>query len=176
MIRPASVGRREVDALLDAGVTFVTGVADSVFTGLIAALEESELGRRYLLATREDNAVALAAGAHLAGERPLVFMESSGIGNAVDALTSLACVSRIPMVLLVAWAGYQGRDVPHHNSIGEGLADLLRALRVPALEVGMGDGPDRLGAVVGEAMALAVRDETPVAVLGIPRDLARTDA
>lgn len=157
-----------VDELREAGVTFVTGVADSAFKDLIAQLEETELERLYVLADREDNAVALAVGAYLAGRRPLVFMESSGLGNAIDALTSLAIVFETPLVLFIGWAGHEGRDVPHHNVIGEPLEPLLRTLGLPLVEVELDATPERTGAAVGEALRLAEEARRPAALLGIP--------
>ena len=162
-----------VEAIAAQGITFFTGVADSGFKRLITELEASELDRRYVLATREDNAVALATGAQLAGQRPLVFMESSGFGNILDALTSLAIVYDIPLVLFIAWAGYQGRDVPHHNSIGEPLEDILRALDVETVRVGLEDPPEAIAAAIGIALRAAEGRSRPAAVLGIPANLRR---
>lgn len=161
-----------------AGIRFVTGVADSAFLELIAELERSELNQSYVLATREDNAIALAVGAFLAGDQPLVFMESSGLGNAIDALTSLAIVYGIPLVLFIGWAGYKGRDVPHHNVIGEPLPSLLEALGVPTLEVGLNDSDEftTVAIAIEEAVVRANAAGRPVAVLGIPKDLQEADS
>ena len=158
-------------SLWQAGITFVSGVADSGVKELIAALESTECGRRYVLATREDNAVALATGAYLAGERPLVFMESAGVGNIVDVLTSLVSVYRVPLVLLVVWAGYKGRDVPHHNSIGEHLEGLFAALQVPTLTARFAQPFAATAVVIAAALARAEGEQCPVAVLGIPLEL-----
>jgi sulfopyruvate decarboxylase TPP-binding subunit len=158
-----------VDGLREVGVTFFTGVADSAFKKLIAELEATELEQLYVLADREDNAVALAVGAYLAGRRPLVFMESSGVGNAIDALTSLAIVCEAPLVVFVGWAGYEGRDVPHHNVIGEPLEPLLGTLGLPLVKVALDAAPGELAAAVGEALRLAESARRPAAVLGIPR-------
>lgn len=158
--------------IFEAGITFITGVPDSEFRKLIAELEDSELNRRYVPATREDNAIALAVGASLAGERPLIFMESSGIGNAIDALTSLATVYAIPLVLFIAWAGYKGRDVPHHNVIGESLHALLSSLGIPVFELNLGEPAASIASTIQEAITCANKVNKPVAVLGIPEELS----
>lgn len=156
-------------------IDFVTGVPDSDFKGLIADLETTQLGERYVLATREDNAIAMAVGARLAGRKPLMFMESSGVGNAIDALTSLAMVYEVPMVILISWAGYEGRDIPHHNVIGEPLRPLFETLGAPISEVRLGDPP----AAVAEAIKVALEESTdrslPAIVLGIPEKLEKGD-
>src|SRR5207248_2009444 len=102
-----------------------------------------------------DNAIALAAGAYLAGEIPLVFMESSGIGNAIDALTSLATVYGIPLVLFIAWAGYKGRDIPHHNVIGEPLQSILEALNIPTFTVHLRGTREAIAFAIQEAISSA---------------------
>jgi sulfopyruvate decarboxylase TPP-binding subunit len=161
------------EAISAEGISFFTGVADSGFKRLVSELESRELGRRYVLATREDNAVAIAAGAYLARQRPLVFMESSGFGNALDALTSLAIVYEIPMVLFIAWAGFEGRDAPHHNSIGEPLEAILRALKLDMVRVGLEDSPAAIARAVGAALRLAEAGCRPAVVLGVPSSLHR---
>ncbi|RAL24241.1 thiamine pyrophosphate-binding protein [Thermoflavimicrobium daqui] len=162
--------------IFERGFTFVTGVPDSEFKTLITELEANELGKRYVLATREDNAVSLAVGAYLAGERPLVFMESSGIGNAVDVLTSLAITYEIPMVLFIAWAGYKGRDVVHHNAIGEPLKPLLDVLGIESIDVVLDEhDPNSLLDIIEKALELANAQSSPVAVLGIPKKFAEGD-
>ncbi len=157
--------------MYESGITFITGVPDSEFRTLIAELEATELQRRYVQATREDNAVALAVGAYLAGERPLIFMESSGLGNAIDALTSLADVYNIPLVLFIAWAGYKGRDIPHHNAIGKPLLSLLQDLAIPTFEVNLGSPSKAIASIIQQAATHANAISKPVAVLGIPEEL-----
>jgi len=161
-----------VDLIFAAGITFITGVPDSVFRDFIIELESVELNQRYVQATREDNAIALAVGAYLAGEHPLIFMESAGIGNAIDAITSLATVYSIPLVLFIAWAGYKGRDIPHHNVIGEPLLPMLHALKIPTLEVNLGRSKEFIAAIIKEAFTRAEFVKQPVAVLGIPEELS----
>lgn len=158
--------------IFETGITFITGVPDSEFRALISELEHSEMNRRYVPATREDHAIALAVGAFLAGERALIFMESAGVGNAIDALTSLAAVYSIPLVLFIAWAGYKGRDHPHHNAIGVSLGSLLKSLDMPAFEVELGGSLETIASTIKEAVDCASRVNKPVAVLGIPKELS----
>src|SRR6202012_2255367 len=130
----------------------------------------------YRVGTREDNAVALAAGARLAGATragartvgesvPLVFMESSGIGNAIDSLTSLAQVYELPMVLYIALAGYKGRDVPHHNVIGRPLEQLLQSLSIPIVYCVPDQCIRNLKKAIMAARQLALASSQPVALL-----------
>jgi|GEM_PF-1544479 len=163
-----------LDIVRAAGVDFVTGVPDSELATLVAELERGpELGQTgvsYLPATREDNAVALAAGATLGGATALVFMKSMGLGTAVDAITSLVKVYELPLVLYVSWVGYRGRDVPHHNVLGEVLEPTLAGLGIPSVRHTIGR-PAEMLAAVRRAVALARRGPGPVAVLAVPAQL-----
>ena len=117
-----------VKALRDIGFDFFTGVPDTILGGIIATLTEEGL---YTPAVREDEAVALAAGAYLAGKIPVVLMQNSGLGNAINVLASLNLIYRIPCLLLVSWRGFQGKDAPEHLVIGETMPQLLDTLRIP---------------------------------------------
>lgn len=86
---------------------------------------------RYLAANNEGEAVAMAAGAYLAGRRPVVMFQNSGVGNAVNPLTSLTHPFRIPLLLITTQRGEPGvPDEPQHTLMGAVTLDLLRVLRV----------------------------------------------
>ncbi|MDD5503754.1 MAG: hypothetical protein PHV77_00365 [Candidatus Omnitrophica bacterium] len=65
----------------------------------------------YIPCTKEDEAMALAAGAYLAGKKPLVFLQNSGLGNIVDIVTSLVKPYGMRIGLLVSL-----RDKPEHHA------------------------------------------------------------
>ncbi len=78
-----------------------------------------------IIATSENEAVAIAVGAWLAGNNPVVFMQNSGLGNCVDIITSLLKPYGINIDLLI-----QNRHEPeHHALMGEITPDLLRLMR-----------------------------------------------
>jgi len=117
--------------LLEAqGYDFFTGVPCSMIEGLIAALE-AHPRLPYVPAVREDVAVGLAAGAWLAGRRPMVLMQNSGLGTSMNALVSLSLMYRLPALLLVTWRGHRGKDAPEHLLMGEISPALLEMLRIP---------------------------------------------
>jgi len=157
------------EQVLRSGFDVVTGVPDSPLAALASSLERTP--ERYFPGTREDACVAWAAGAQLAGRTPLVFMKSAGFANCLDSLTSLVEVYRIPMVLLISWAGHAGRDVPHHNVIGEPLEALLDALGIPVRTARM-DDPRAVGDALATALLLSRERRGAAVVLGIPEGLA----
>ena len=118
-------------ALLEAqGYDFFTGVPCSMISGLIATLE-THPRLPYVPAVREDVAVGLAAGAWLAGRRPMVLMQNSGLGTSLNALVSLSLMYRLPALLLVTWRGHAGKDAPEHRLMGEISPSLLEMIRIP---------------------------------------------
>lgn len=113
------------------GVEFFTGVPDSLLANLLAAID-SLPAQQHLICANEGAAVAAAAGYHLATSTiPLVYMQNSGLGNAVNPLLSLAHpkVYRIPMLIVVGWRGEPGvHDEPQHQAGGECTRELLATL------------------------------------------------
>ena len=125
----------EADAFLDAaaerGTTFFTGVPCSYLTPLINRVA-SRRGTAYVGAASEGEAVAIASGAWLGGQGACVMMQNSGLGNAVNPLTSLNHPFRIPVLLVVTWRGEPGcKDEPQHALMGRITQDLLRTIAVP---------------------------------------------
>lgn len=167
--RADSAGSILAKEIVAAGFTMVTGVPDSPLADLVCALVELERRGRpgfFRPGTREDACLALAAGVALGGGSPLVVMKSAGLGNCIDVLTSLIQVYEIPVVLLVSWAGHAGKDVPHHNVIGEPLLGLTRALGIPVRQAPMAD-PFALGRALRDAAEMPGAS----AVFGIPEGL-----
>lgn len=121
------------EALAEQGVSFFAGVPDSYLNGF-CNYALAHCGERCVIAANEGNAVAIAAGHYIASrELPLVYMQNSGLGNAVNPLVSLADrgVYAVPMLLLIGWRG-QGDTEPRHpqhrlqGAITPGLLDLMR--------------------------------------------------
>ncbi|MFA5942641.1 MAG: phosphonopyruvate decarboxylase [Candidatus Paceibacterota bacterium] len=124
-----------VESLNQSGVTFFTGVPDSLLKDFIAYLEETAVQGNHVTAANEGGAVGIAAGYHLAtGNVPAVYMQNSGLGNAINPLTSLADpeVYAIPLLLIIGWRGEPGvRDEPQHITQGRITVNLLEALEIP---------------------------------------------
>jgi len=113
------------------GYDFFTGVPCSFLTPIINRVI-GDGGLDYVAAASEGEAVAIASGAWLAGRETVVMCQNSGLGNAVNPLTSLNFPFRIPTLLIVTWRGGPGlRDEPQHELMGEITPALLDVIRVP---------------------------------------------
>lgn len=117
------------------GFTFYTGVPDSQLKGFCDELLRTfGIGQDHVIAPNEGNAVALAAGYHLAtGKTAVVYMQNSGLGNAVNPITSLIDpkVYAIPVLFIIGWRGEPGvHDEPQHAKQGEITPGLLEILGI----------------------------------------------
>lgn len=124
-----------IDALRKNGISFFTGVPDSLLKDLLAYVEDKVPASDRITAANEGNAVAIAAGYHLAtGKVAAVYMQNSGLGNATNPLVSLADkeVYAIPMMLILGWRGEPGiPDEPQHIKQGKITGELLEVLGIP---------------------------------------------
>src|SRR6201996_2740002 len=113
-----------------AGFDFYAGVPCSFLTPLINGVL-SQRGLAYVGAASEGEAVAIAAGAWLAGRNTVVMCQNSGLGNAVNPLTSLNAPFRIPTLFVTTWRGEPGlKDEPQHEVMGQITHDLLRLMGI----------------------------------------------
>ena len=99
------------DALPDGGITVAAFVPDSRLDGIMTRLGERELPVRGL--AREEECIAFAAGHRLAGLRPVVLMQCSGVGNALNALASLAIPYGIGMPLAPSSGAHGAAPADH---------------------------------------------------------------
>lgn len=104
---------------------FVAGIPCSKLKDFTDGIDE------YIPCTKEDEAVALAAGAFLAGKKPLVFMQNSGLGNIVDIVTSLLKPYRIRVDLLISVR----KEPEHHRFMGKITGELMRLLEYKYYEL-----------------------------------------
>jgi len=147
----------------DAGFDFYTGVPCSFLTPIINRVISDD-AYDYVGAASEGEAVAIAAGAWLAGRGSAVMMQNSGLGNAVNPLTSLNYPFRIPAMMIVTWRGGPGlSDEPQHELMGGITPDLL-----DVIQVSKGDFPTRkedVSAALGSAVATMNENGLPYAFI-----------
>lgn len=118
------------------GVDFITGVPDSLLNDFCLHAEENLKKEKHIIAANEGNSIAIAAGYHIAtGKIPLVYMQNSGIGNAMNPLLSLThqTVYAIPMIIVIGWRGgdSSASDWVQHKRQGELTTVLLDDMNIP---------------------------------------------
>ena len=99
-------------------INFFTGVPDSLLKNFCLCVDQNVSKKNHIIAANEGSAIAIASGYHLGtGKIPMVYMQNSGLGNAINPLLSLCDpkVYSIPILLLIGWRGEPGiKDEPQH--------------------------------------------------------------
>lgn len=164
--------KKIVSLLFEKEVNFFAGVPDSLLKDFCACITDQVSPENNIVAANEGAAVALAAGNFLAtGKIPLVYMQNSGLGNAVNPLLSLADaeVYSIPIVLFIGWRGEPGvKDEPQHKKQGKVTMALLEAMQIPAviLDTDNAIATEQLNQVISQAkltstpQAVVIRKDT----------------
>ena len=121
-----------VAAAAKRGFSVYSGVPCSYLTPFINYTIGSDR-LRYVAAANEGDAVAIAAGAELGGCGGVAMFQNSGLGNAVNPLTSLTWTFRIPILLIVTWRGEPGghADEPQHELMGQITPRMLELMNIP---------------------------------------------
>jgi phosphonopyruvate decarboxylase len=148
-------------------VNFYTGVPDSLLKSISAYLFDNYPAEKHIIASNEGASVGLASGYYLGtGQVPIVYMQNSGIGNAVNPLLSLADqdVYSIPMILFVGWRGEPGvKDEPQHVKQGKVSKDLFDAMQIPC-EI-MSADTDEANSQVNRALVECQKNSSPYVFL-----------
>ncbi|MFH5779154.1 phosphonopyruvate decarboxylase [Heyndrickxia oleronia] len=86
---------------------------------------------KYVMATNEGEAIAIASGAVIGGKKSVVLMQNSGLTNATSPLISLVHPFKIPILGFVSLRGESGlKDEPQHELMGEITPDLLSLMKI----------------------------------------------
>ena len=151
----------ELHALLKAaGVRQVAIVPDAGHARLIKLCEKDK-SMRVVRLTTEEEGVALLAGAWLGGEKGVLLMQSSGVGNCINMLTlPIAC--QFPLLMLVTMRGEFGEFNPAQIPMGNATQAVLEAMGVL---VKRADATGDVTDMVSGALRLAFNTYRPVAVL-----------
>jgi phosphonopyruvate decarboxylase len=118
-----------LSALADFGHVSLAGVPCSSLASVYQELA-ADARFRYFPAPNEGSAFAMAAGLLLAGRKPAVLIQNSGLGNLINPLTSLAMPYRVPVLTFVTVRGgpAAGADEAQHEVMGRRGTALLDAL------------------------------------------------
>ncbi len=155
------------DLIRSRGINLFTGVPDSLLKDFCAFVTDSMSKEHHIIAANEGNAVAIAAGHYLGTGHPaLVYMQNSGVGNAVNPLLSLADseVYSLPMLLMIGWRGEPGvNDEPQHVKQGRIMTNLMDALEIPWYR--LSSNTECASSVINDAINQMNETKAPVALL-----------
>ncbi len=149
------------------GITFFTGVPDSLLKELGRHVMAELPRSRHVIAANEGGSVGIAIGHYLRTGRPAaVYLQNSGTGNTVNPLLSLADpdVYGVPMLLVIGWRGQPGvKDEPQHVKQGRVMTSMLDGMDLPWSVLPR--EPEDAAQVVAEAVRLAEERSGPFVLL-----------
>ena len=111
--------------------------------------------------TTEEEGVALVSGAWLGGQRAVLLMQSSGVGNCVN-MFSLMCSADFPFFTLVTMRGEYAEFNPWQGPMGRATQGVLELMGITVLRV---SDPDEVEEIVSAGFDAAFEAGDKVAVL-----------
>jgi len=149
------------------GIRLVCYVPDSVLSGLIDLMERDD-SLQVVSVTREEEGVGILAGGYLGGLRGALLLQSSGLGNSINALTSLNIPQQIPFLMVISPRGDVGEFNPFQVPMGRILKPLLDLLLIGHVTL---EREEQVPPLVERACRSAFRTNLPVAII-LSRELA----
>ncbi|MDA0997727.1 MAG: thiamine pyrophosphate-binding protein [Proteobacteria bacterium] len=136
----------------DSGVRLFTYIPDAG-NARLAELAEADNETRCVLLTTEEEGVAVAAGADLVGEKAVLMMQSSGVGNCPNFL-SFVKGGGFPVLMMVSMRGDYGEQNPWQYPMGQAVEPILHAMGVLTFRV---EREDELEGAAAAAINAAFR-------------------
>ena len=141
-------------------IATVCTVPDGGLTQLLKMIEAERQMRLVTLSTEEEG-IGIATGCWLGGSRAMIAMQSSGVGNCINAL-GLPTAFRAPCLMLVTMRGQWGEFNPWQVPMGQGTRPALEAVGVKCFPV---DKPEEVGETFVAAADIAFNSRVSAAVL-----------
>ena len=153
-----------VDALKENEVSLIAYVPD-ISINQVTRLMQDDPYFHVVSATREEEAIGIAAGAYATGRNAAVFMQSSGFGNCVNALTSLCIPARVPIPMFINLRGEVGEFNIAQVGMGRAVKPILDVLGLPHYTL---ETSDKLMQRVAGAVKLCYSSRQPLALCLTP--------
>lgn len=142
------------------GIAVIATVPDGGLTQLLNLCHDDSAMRVVTLSTEEEG-IGLVTGLWAGGKRGMIAMQSSGVGNCINAL-GLAIAYRSPCLMLVTMRGEWGEFNPWQVPMGQGARPVLEAMGVICHHA---DDAARVGETFAAGADLAFNSSLPVAVM-----------
>jgi sulfopyruvate decarboxylase subunit alpha len=133
-----------------AGSRHLVYVPDNPLSHVIAALGAQFPDIHTTLATREEEAFGIAAGLYLGGAKPTVMLQSSGLGNSLNAITSLLIPYQIPALIVISMRGDEGEWNAAQVPMGRAIRPILESMGIPHVTAELADTTAETVRLVGQ--------------------------
>ena len=141
-------------------IGFVATIPDGGLTKLLQMCEADPAIKVITLSTEEEG-IGVATGLWLGGKRCLIAMQSSGVGNCINAV-GLPTTLRTPCLMLVTMRGQWGEFNPWQVPMGQAAQTVLEAMGVKCFAV---DKPSEVGETFAAAADYSFNGNQAVAVM-----------
>lgn len=166
-----------INVLAKEQLLFLTGIPCSHLNHFLAYINTHKNPLDHIIATSEGEAIGIAAGYHLATNKiPIIYLQNSGFGNAVNPSTSLMDkeVYSIPAILFLTWRGEPGvKDEPQHKKMGRIMLNLLRDLEISYQFATV--NIQETAKALRQLKTTAIREQKPVALIFRPNLIEKPD-
>jgi sulfopyruvate decarboxylase subunit alpha len=169
---PVSVANSRLiyDALKACDVHIISALPETWLVHLLRMADDDPEMMLVRIA-KEEEAIGISAGAHLAGVNSALLMQNHGFLAAINPLVSLALLYKIPLLMLISYRGHMGEKDPWQTQGGLATEPILRALNIPIWHL---TDPRDIERRIKDAQTLAMAALHPVAVL-LSRELMWED-
>ena len=148
------------DVLRSEDITLIAQVPDAGHSPLITMCE-GQNDMDVVTLTTEEEGVGVLSGAWAGGRKGVLLMQSSGVGNCINAI-ALPAICRIPFLTIVSMRGEWGEFIPWQIPMGQGTPKVFEAMDV---QVFRADYTDEVGTTVEAAARIAFNTRRSAAVL-----------
>ena len=122
-----------VNIVESAKINCILSVPCNMIAGILTEVQKRPI--QHIPVCREEEGVGIAAGAALAGKKPMLLMQNSGLGNSINALISLTSLYKLPLFILMSHRGGQGEKISAQVPMGEAVPILLGARKINYMNV-----------------------------------------
>lgn len=137
-----------VDGIKEAGVSLVVSLPCDKNKGFTDAIHRS---MDVVDVTREEDGVGICAGAYLCGRRAVISIQSSGLGNMMNAIMSLSDFYGLPLVVLASWRGMEGETIGAQIPFNSKIPRMLECYGIECHDLRCGSDVPRVSGIVRDA-------------------------
>lgn len=136
------------DLLRSQGVEYIVSLPCDRTKDLCMILEDEF---RYITISREEDGVGICSGLSLMNARSVLQMQSSGLGNSLNALLTLPSLYGLPLPILASWRGYYQEKIAAQIPFNEKIPELLTLYNIPCTIVRTSDDLNLISDVINDA-------------------------
>jgi len=160
MQQPPDWQQQIFDTLKGFDIKHVVYVPDAGHSKVIR-MSQQDPGVAAITLTTEEEGIGYLAGAWLGGERGVLLMQSSGVGNCINML-GLQASTRFPLLMLVTMRGDWAEFNPWQNPMGQATEGALKLMGVMNWRA---DKAEEVQPLLGGAATMAFDGDSACAVL-----------